>query len=193
MDIDKTISFLLFALSFMLLVYLPEVKTRSETNAWNFLGPSDITYRDSLQPPWMANTIPLYLGRYCQTINYRLICTTRSRHSLFFANEQAWGSGPSRWSITQLVLFDHCCSWSAHHDSEQIVPLWPLKIQCIIAGNLLNVLSNIKISHVVKVKSLKDMCVRVKVWISWSVDLHFTLLSPNWELPAYYQKLKAGS
>ena len=47
-------------------------------------------------------------------------------------------------------------------------------------GNLLNVLSNIRISHVVKLKSMKDMGVGVKVWISWPVDLHFfTPLSPN--------------
>ena len=40
-------------------------------------------------------------------------------------------------------------------------------------GNLLNVLSNIRISHVVKVKSMKDMCVGVKVWISWPVTENY--------------------
>ena len=88
------------------------------------------------------------------------------------------GNAPSSWSITLPVLF-----WP-------LLLLWSLKRQGIIEGNLLNVLSNIKISHVVKVKSLKDMCVGVKVWISWSVDLHFTLLSPNWELPAYTRSWK---
>ena len=89
------------------------------------------------------------------------------------------------------LLLLKCTSWLRTNCAPMVAAPMVAEKTRRNRGNLLNVLSNIRISHVVKVKSMKDMGVGVKVWISWSVDLHFfTPLSPNWELPAYTRSWK---